>query len=569
MRFINRLSIRYKLILMLLLPIIGLGYFSFFYVSDKLKITTQVNKMEKLVTMSLKMSELVHQLQAESALSVALVRDHDDKSRKELQQQQENTDKRVAELNSFFNTFSVSINLQSRIDKIPQLLTNITEQRNVTAVSADVLQIAKSYHAIAQSLIDLIQEIIGLNTYSDVYVLELSFVNLLAAKELAGLERAILMNALVQGHFELPQYNEFIELVAKQIVYRRALFNFFATPEQRALLDEITKDKAFTATYQMREQALRAGPNESLATIDPKLWFKMQTDKIELLKQLQDKVSQDLLKETLDIQRTTYYKLTYSTALIAVLLLLTALLVFWVIHDLIRQLTHAVTLANAIAEGRLDNRIVVDSHDETGKLLMAFERMQLQLSSLITNEKQIAEEALRINRALDSVTTSVLITDEHYNIIYLNRAAQELFRRESDNFRAVLPSFDANALLGKEIGVFFPDSQQYHNTLDNLNSSEHASLNLPNINIDYIITPVINREGKRLGLVKEFRDRTVEVAMEREINEVIQAASQTDFSKRISLEGKSGFFKLFSEGVNHILKFNQSAVQDLMRVFQH
>jgi len=567
----SRLSIRYKLILMLLLPIIGLVYFSFFYVTDKMETETQINKVEKLVHVSSKIAELIHQLQTERMLSAMFVGNHGEGSLEKLQQQQHSTNKVVDELNRFLETFravNFSVDLQGSIDKIPHVLATLLEQhRLVTLPDADALQIAKNYNEIDQFFITLIRQAIALSSHREIYILGLSFINLLEAKELAGLERTMLMEALLKGHFELTQYKEFVELVAKQIVYRRTLFGEFAMPEHRQLLEELTKNQVFTATYRMREQAFQAGVNGSLAEIEPEQWFNMQSAKIEFLKQLQDKVLHDLLDKTHLLQQKTHNELIYSTTLIVVLLLLTTLFVFLVIHGLTKQLRRAVTIAHSIADGKLDNRIVIDNHDETGKLLHAFDRMQQQLSGLIAKEKQIAEEALRINRALDSVTTSVLITDEHYHIIYLNKAAQELFQREEANFKTELPKFDAKKLLGQEIGIFFQDAQQYHNTLDNLNNSEHARLNLHNIAIDYIVTPVINREGKRLGLVKEFRDRTVEVAMEREINEVIQAASRTDFSKRISLDSKTGFFKLFSEGVNHILKFNQSAVQDLMRVF--
>jgi len=571
MRLISRLPIRYKLILMLLLPIIGLVYFSFFYVVDKMDTVQQINKTEKVVIMSLKIAELVHQLQAERMLSAMFIEKRDNELSEKLRQQQADTNKIANELSSFLNTFhaiNFSVDLQSNVDKVSQQLANVEEQHRLTQLpDANALQIANNYHEINQFFITVIQQAITLSTHHEIYILGLGFVNLLEAKELAGLERTTLMDALLKGHFELAQYQEFVELVAKQIVYRRTMFNFFATPEQRIFLEEISKDQSFKITYQIRDQALQAGANNSLAAIDPEQWFKMQSAKIELLKQLQDKLLQDLSEKTHQVQTTTHHELVYSTAFIIVLLLLTSILVFIVVHGLTKQLTCSVNIANAIADGKLDNRIVINHHDETGKLLMAFERMQQQLNSLITKEKQIAEEALRINRALDSVTTSVLITDEHYNIIYLNKAAQELFRREEANFKTELPKFDANHLLGQNIGIFFQDARQYHNVLDNLSNSEHARLNLHNIAIDYIVTPVINREGKRLGLVKEFRDRTVEMAMEREINEVIQAASRTDFSKRISLDSKTGFFKLFSEGVNQILKFNQSAVQDLMRVF--
>lgn len=569
MKFLKGLTIKYKLVAMLLLPLIGLFYFSFLYITDKFSTTQQVNRIEELVIISLKISELVHQLQTESALSVASIQTSD-QSHGELQQQYGTTDKVIAELNDSFKKFPVETfkaELQQNLEKVPQLLKDVIKLRDLLKLSdVSALQTARDYNQINRSFIELIQKTVSLNEHHEIYVLSLSFINLLTAKELAGLERTVLMNALIQKHFKLEQYREFVELVAQQIVYRRSLFTTFATPEQKTMLEEMTKSPAFLESYRIRDQAFAAGTSDDLVKINPENWFNVQTQKIELLRKLQDKTAQDLLDKTRLFQALTQQQLIYSTIFIILLLILTILLVFLVIRGLNRQLQRAALVANAISEGKLNNHIIIENHDETGNLLTALGRMQQQLSQLINKEKQIAEAALRINRALDSVTTSVLITDEHSNIIYLNKAAQELFQQEEESFRAELPNFNANQLLGQNINIFFPKGHHY-NLLSDLNNSEHGSLNLRNIVIDYTMTPVINLEGKRLGLVKEFRDRTVEIAMEREINEVIQAASQTDFSKRISLEEKTGFFKLFSEGVNQILKFNQLAVQDLMRVF--
>ncbi len=93
MRLISRLPIRYKLILMLLLPIIGLVYFSFFYVVDKMDTVQQINKTEKVVIMSLKIAELVHQLQAERMLSAMFIEKRDNELSEKLRQQQADTNK--------------------------------------------------------------------------------------------------------------------------------------------------------------------------------------------------------------------------------------------------------------------------------------------------------------------------------------------------------------------------------------------------------------------------------------------------------------------------------------------
>jgi len=67
--------------------------------------------------------------------------------------------------------------------------------------------------------------------------------------------------------------------------------------------------------------------------------------------------------------------------------------------------------------------------------------------------------------------------------------------------------------------------------------------------------------------VTELRDRTAEMATEHEVNAVVSAASSGDFSQRINLSDKTGFFKTFSEGLNQTLDNTQQMIEELQQVF--
>jgi len=250
-----------------------------------------------------------------------------------------------------------------------------------------------------------------------------------------------------------------------------------------------------------------------------------------------------------------------------------------------RTITHSLNLAikfaEMIATGQLNNQIELANQTETGQLLQALDRMQTQLRERIDElnnmqtqlrdsieeEKRIANEALRINRALDRVITSVLITDHQYKILYLNEAAKNLFNSEQDNIRAELPDFDANHLMGAHIDVFYKNPHQQRQLLSTLNGNYLETLQIGRLTIDTSISSVFNADSERLGTVFEFKDRTQEVATEQEINTVILAASRGEFKERISLENKTGFFKTFSKSLNQIIAFNQGMIEDIMRMF--
>ena len=78
------------------------------------------------------------------------------------------------------------------------------------------------------------------------------------------------------------------------------------------------------------------------------------------------------------------------------------------------------------------------------------------------------------------------------------------------------------------------------------------------------VTPVVNSRGERLGTAVEWLDRTAEVAVENEVAEIVSAAANGDFTKRVSSDGKSGFFLRLSEDLNRLLETAQRGLDDVV-----
>lgn len=232
-----------------------------------------------------------------------------------------------------------------------------------------------------------------------------------------------------------------------------------------------------------------------------------------------------------------------------------------------QPLAEAVAVADAIASGNLDNDIAVKVHNEMGQLLQALASMQSQLRGRIAEDKRVANEALRIKNALDNATTCVLITDDRFNVTYTNSAAEHLFSNENSRIQADIPSFDGNHLLGKNVDSFHKKPSYQRQLLGQLLSSRHARVTIGGLTLDHVITPVLNSAGERVGMVIEFTNRTLEIAMEQEVSTVMRAASQGNFRERITLEGKTGFFRMLGENINQIMEFNQQMIGETMRMF--
>ena len=61
----------------------------------------------------------------------------------------------------------------------------------------------------------------------------------------------------------------------------------------------------------------------------------------------------------------------------------------------------------------------------------------------------------------------------------------------------------------------------------------HTDLELAGLNFHLTVSPIIDKNGKRLGTTVEWKDETAEKAVEREINDIVQAAVAGDFSQRV------------------------------------
>ncbi len=242
-------------------------------------------------------------------------------------------------------------------------------------------------------------------------------------------------------------------------------------------------------------------------------------------------------------------------AILAVALLLGFLLV----RRILRSLGHVETAATAIAAGDLDAAVAVDELDETGRMLDAMRRMQINLRERIERDRRQTEEMTRIKVGLYSSTAAITISDAEGLLIHMTPVAERLLKAISGR--------DADALVGRKLTetvITDPKDQADMNDavihghdLDIVIGGRHPRLSA---------RPILDEQGSTLGRVTTWQDRTAEVAAEREIEEIVQAALMGDYSPRINQEGKEGFLATLGEGLNDVLETTAKALSTTSEV---
>ncbi len=212
----------------------------------------------------------------------------------------------------------------------------------------------------------------------------------------------------------------------------------------------------------------------------------------------------------------------------------------------------------------LTNDRVVDvpyigRNDEVGAIAKATEVFKQSIAEKVVN--------LRVRTGLDAVRSNILVADQDYNVMYMNPALQDMLREAEPELRKALPQFDSRKLIGANMDFFHRDPPHQRQILDGLTGTHESFFTIGTQHFHHIVTPVIDKHGKRSGTVVEWRNETVEKATENEIADIAKAAVAGDFSKRVSLEGKKDFMLHLAKTMNSLCDNVAGVLKDLVRMF--
>ncbi len=240
-----------------------------------------------------------------------------------------------------------------------------------------------------------------------------------------------------------------------------------------------------------------------------------------------------------------------------------------IIRAIVRPAKHAAEVFERIGQGQLDSEIVIKSEDEMGRILRNLSDMQAQLAERLEAERSQAAENRRIRDALEAVSGAVMIADADFGIIHINPAARRLFTEHEAAFQRDVPEFSADTVVGRTIDIFHRDAgERVREILSSLTESHSASFTLGGRTIRLITSPIFNDEGERLGYVVEWEDRTEQVAAERDVEDIVAAAADGDFSRRMDVSKASGFFKVLGESVNKLVDVTDRNLREVVRVLE-
>lgn len=267
-------------------------------------------------------------------------------------------------------------------------------------------------------------------------------------------------------------------------------------------------------------------------------------------------------------------KTTVSNMLMLVIVLIVSafligVTIAWVIaKGVANPLVKMTSIMQDLAQGNLQVDIPgLPRKDEIGDMAQAVIVFKGAAMTKVKTDKATKELA-NLASALRVCQANVMLVDDNLSIAYTNDQLYKLMSNRQQELQQKLPDFNVDNLIGMSVNKFHRTLSSIQQCLTSGRSEYKTEIVIGELTFAIIASPWIAADGEALGIVVEWEDRTEEVSIEHEVANVVQTASRGDFSQRIKLEGKAGFFHDVSAGINNLTDVIQNVADDLAHNLQ-
>ena len=291
---LNRLSIKSKLLLSMILPVLGMVYFAYINVSERSFKVRESIEIYQISMLSIKISDVVHELQKERGESSGFLSSKGSKFTQDLILQKDRTDEKIRILQKHLNNFPVS-NKEFRVFKENFLknidyLLNMRIKIKLHQITTD--EIIKRYSLFNSFLLDFIYSTSKYSKNNEISTVILAYSNFLFAKEKTGIERALVTKMLIDNKEYEKNRLILSNLIELQKNYINQFFKLADNTKIENLHNSIHDDTLFNEIRRIENLILSIGGKYY---IKPSYWFDMITKKIEKQNLIAKELSRQLI----------------------------------------------------------------------------------------------------------------------------------------------------------------------------------------------------------------------------------------------------------------------------------
>ncbi len=369
------------------------------YMAANLKASTP--KAQNAIKTSIMIANLLHEIQKERGLTAGYLGSGGKKFAKEIRLQRKETNKRVHSLLAALSMINLANSNQDFQKNIALVKKNLQDLQNIRKkvdnLDITVQDALKYYTGLNSKLLESIAALShNLQTNQETRNL-IAFYNFLMAKERAGIERAVLTNTFARNKFLPGMKEKFIRLVTEQNAYLKA-FEAVASQKFVNYYRKTLQGKIIQEVEHMRQAATDATTVGGFG-VSATYWFDTITQKINLLKKVDDKLSKNLLELAHKKYEEETKALYIYSIVIFFVILFTALLSYLISKDIsnsVAKISHGVKqfLEFLNRHHNVIEKIDLDGTDELAQVAKMVNENTDKINDGIENDMLCVGEAI-------------------------------------------------------------------------------------------------------------------------------------------------------------------------------
>ncbi|WP_417249199.1 methyl-accepting chemotaxis protein [Celeribacter sp.] len=190
----------------------------------------------------------------------------------------------------------------------------------------------------------------------------------------------------------------------------------------------------------------------------------------------------------------------------AVMIGVVGLIAFFISRAISRPLTSVGTAMLKVSEGDYHADVPgTERGDEIGGIATALDDFRETLA----RAEQATRDVLFKGSAFEGSSAALMMTDQNFNITYMNNAVTELMRLHEETIRQHIEGFEADKIVGKNVDFFHKDPGRVRTILsDPARMPLSMNMKIGAIYFALDVNAVLDDEGAQIGCVMEWKDVT-------------------------------------------------------------
>ncbi|EQB39167.1 methyl-accepting chemotaxis protein [Sulfurimonas hongkongensis] len=365
-----------------------------------------LEQAKELNILSQKLSLLIHETQKERGASAGYIGSKGTKFTDILPKQRALTTKRNKELSAYASSLdfaSFPKSLQEEITNFNEDMSKIEKIRSkVESLEISTKDVVAYYTNMNAKILNVIALSAKLASTQELVKALDAYTNFLKSKERAGVERAVLSATFAADKFGDEMFAKWMTLVAEQDAYLDSFLamatdsskDFYETKMKSSVVDEVNKMRQIA-----KSRAFEGGFG-----VDSVKWFETITNKINLLKEVDDELAKLNTKLLEEVEAASKRVVITTLASYSAFAIVIFFIIFLISRGINRSVKSSLEKIRCVSDNLdLTCDIIVEGKDEISQISRAINVMIIAFKESVNEAKSVSLATIDQSQKLGNV----------------------------------------------------------------------------------------------------------------------------------------------------------------------